>query len=89
MEVQIQFEEENIPLTYNSQTGYFETTLVASNQGGAKTINIRAEDYVGNTITDTYKIRVLKTQDDEIIQKEDLVYILNVFLSKIYTKSSF
>ena len=77
MEVQIQFEEENITLTYNSQTGYFETTLVASNQGGAKTINIRAEDYVGNSITDTYKIRVLKAQDEEIIQKEDLVYILD------------
>lgn len=83
MEVEVQFEGQSIILTYNSQTGCFEGILNAPSQGGAKNIIVSAEDYIGNIITETYKIRVLKRQDEEIALNENLVYFLDKKTFKI------
>ena len=83
MEVEVQFEGQSFILTYNAQTGYFEGNLIAPSEGGVKNITVNAVDALGQSVTDTYKIRVLKKQDEIITLKEQLVYFLDKKTFKI------
>lgn len=83
MEVEVQFEGQSFILTYNAQTGYFEGNLIAPSEGGVKNITVNVVDALGQSVTDTYKIRVLKKQDEIITLNEQLVYFLDKKTFKI------
>ena len=77
MSIKAKFNNKELELVYNEQSGFYEIELDAPIQGGIYNTEITFEDLIGNIESSTKKIQIWAKEKNTNVSEETLVYFLD------------